>query len=107
MLVPMGMAMGADVTLSDFLWKNLLPVTLGNIVAGGCLLACMCACMHACRLAYYAVHAPHFQQGYNRVPQICVSVSTELSSSHHRHAPSPMYELPYRLGLHAYHAAGM
>ena len=36
MLVPMGMAMGADVSVSDFLWKNLLPVTLGNIVAGVC-----------------------------------------------------------------------
>ena len=34
MLVPMGMAMGADVTASEFLLKNLLPVTLGNIVAG-------------------------------------------------------------------------
>ncbi|CAM9745512.1 unnamed protein product [Chrysoparadoxa australica] len=33
-LVPMGMAMGADVTWADFLTKNLLPVTLGNIVGG-------------------------------------------------------------------------
>lgn len=33
-IIPMGMALGADVTVSQFLLGNLLPVTLGNIVAG-------------------------------------------------------------------------
>lgn len=33
-IIPMGMAAGADVSVSQFLWNNLLPVTLGNIVAG-------------------------------------------------------------------------
>lgn len=33
-LIPFGMAMGADVTMKQYLMANLLPVTLGNIVAG-------------------------------------------------------------------------
>ena len=33
-IVPIGIAAGADVSWQDFLLKNLLPVTLGNIVAG-------------------------------------------------------------------------
>lgn len=33
--IPLGMMEGADVSLSDFLWGNLLPATLGNIVGGG------------------------------------------------------------------------
>lgn len=33
-IIPLGMLRGAEVTVSDFLMKNLLPVTLGNIVGG-------------------------------------------------------------------------
>ena len=33
-LIPLGMMRGAEVTVADFLLKNLLPVTLGNIVGG-------------------------------------------------------------------------
>jgi len=33
-IIPLGMLRGAEVTLLDFLQKNLLPVTLGNIVGG-------------------------------------------------------------------------
>lgn len=33
-IIPLGMMRGASVTTSDFLLKNLLPVTLGNIVGG-------------------------------------------------------------------------
>ena len=33
-IIPLGMMRGAQVTVSDFLMKNLLPVTLGNIVGG-------------------------------------------------------------------------
>lgn len=33
-LIPLGMALGADVTVKQFLVGNLLPVTLGNTVAG-------------------------------------------------------------------------
>ena len=37
-LVPLGILRGAKVTYADFLLKNLLPVTLGNIVGGaGCV----------------------------------------------------------------------
>ena len=42
-LVPVGMAFGADVTWRDFLYKNLVPVTLGNIVAGGAQRAVPCS----------------------------------------------------------------
>merc|ERR1712176_1734618 len=33
-IVPLGMLRGADVGVKDFLLRNLLPVTLGNIVGG-------------------------------------------------------------------------
>ena len=33
-IIPMGMACGADISVSQFLLNNLLPVTLGNMVAG-------------------------------------------------------------------------
>lgn len=33
-IIPLGMMRGANVSISDFLVKNLLPVTLGNIVGG-------------------------------------------------------------------------
>lgn len=32
--IPMGMVLGAKVSLADFLLNNLLPVTLGNTLAG-------------------------------------------------------------------------
>ena len=32
--IPLGMLNGADVSVGQFLWNNLLPVTLGNIVGG-------------------------------------------------------------------------
>ena len=37
-MVPLGIALGADVSFTHFLTANLLPVTLGNTVAG---VACM------------------------------------------------------------------
>jgi len=33
-IIPLGILRGADIKVSDFLLKNLLPVTLGNIVGG-------------------------------------------------------------------------
>jgi formate/nitrite transporter FocA (FNT family) len=33
-LIPAGIALGAKVTVTDFLMKNLLPVTIGNTIAG-------------------------------------------------------------------------
>ena len=38
-MIPMGMILGAPVTVSDFLLRNLLPVTLGNIVGGALCMA--------------------------------------------------------------------
>ena len=39
-IIPLGMLNGAAVTPSMFLLNNLLPVTLGNVVGGGLLIAC-------------------------------------------------------------------
>ena len=33
-LIPLGMMRGAEITIGQFLCKNLIPVTLGNIVGG-------------------------------------------------------------------------
>ncbi len=33
-IIPLGMLRGADVSISEFLVKNLIPVTLGNVVGG-------------------------------------------------------------------------
>ena len=38
-IIPLGMALGADVSTKAFLLGNLLPVTLGNIVGGGIMVA--------------------------------------------------------------------
>jgi formate/nitrite transporter len=39
-IIPLGMLRGADVTVKAFLFKNLIPVTLGNIVGGAlCVMA--------------------------------------------------------------------
>ncbi len=37
--IPFGMLSGAKVSVADFLFKNLLPVTLGNIAAGVVMVA--------------------------------------------------------------------
>jgi len=39
-LIPLGMLRGAEITVADFLMKNLIPVTLGNIIGGAvCVMA--------------------------------------------------------------------
>lgn len=39
-IIPLGMLRGADVTFMQFITKNLIPVTLGNIVGGAlCVMA--------------------------------------------------------------------
>ena len=38
-LIPMGMKNGNGVSVGDFVWMNLIPVTLGNIIAGSGVLA--------------------------------------------------------------------
>ena len=35
--IPLGMFLGADVSIGGFLLRNLLPVTLGNIIGGAVL----------------------------------------------------------------------
>ncbi len=39
--IPLGMLNGADVTVGQVLWNNLLPVTLGNIVGGSGLVGAL------------------------------------------------------------------
>jgi formate/nitrite transporter len=36
-LIPVGMMLGADISISDLLFKALLPATIGNIIGGGVL----------------------------------------------------------------------
>lgn len=39
-IIPLGMLRGADITISQFFLKNLIPVTLGNIIGGAlCVMA--------------------------------------------------------------------
>lgn len=39
-IIPLGMLRGAEITMSQFIFKNLIPVTLGNIVGGAlCVMA--------------------------------------------------------------------
>jgi formate/nitrite transporter len=35
--IPLGMLNGADINIGQFLWNNLIPVTIGNIIGGSCL----------------------------------------------------------------------
>lgn len=45
-LVPLGIMRGGKVTIMEFFWKNLLPVTLGNIVGGAICVALSYSCIH-------------------------------------------------------------
>jgi formate transporter len=38
--IPAGIFHDYGVTWGEFLWKNLVPVTLGNIVGGGFFVGC-------------------------------------------------------------------
>lgn len=44
--IPMAMALGAPITISDFLLGNLLPVTLGNIIGGAVCVAGIQSLVH-------------------------------------------------------------
>merc|ERR1719171_150364 len=39
-MIPLGLLAGADVTVWEVFWKNFVPTTLGNIVAGSLIVAC-------------------------------------------------------------------
>lgn len=39
--IPLGMLNGANVTIGQFLWNNLLPVTIGNIIGGAGLVGAL------------------------------------------------------------------
>ena len=39
-IIPLGILRGADITIGQFLTKNLIPVTIGNIIGGAlCVMA--------------------------------------------------------------------
>ncbi len=38
--IPTGILYGADVTWADFVFKNLIPATIGNIIGGGVFVGC-------------------------------------------------------------------
>jgi hypothetical protein len=40
-VIPLGMRLGAPITVGDFLAKNLIPSTLGNLIGGGVFVAMM------------------------------------------------------------------
>lgn len=44
--IPCGMMEGADVTITDFTVRNLVPATLGNIAGGALLVGCVHAGIH-------------------------------------------------------------
>lgn len=44
--IPLGMMEGADVTVAQALWRNLLPATLGNIVGGALLVGAVHTRLH-------------------------------------------------------------
>ncbi|EFC35619.1 predicted protein [Naegleria gruberi] len=39
--IPLGMLYGANVTMYDFIVKNLIPATLGNIIGGAFIIGCL------------------------------------------------------------------
>jgi formate/nitrite transporter FocA (FNT family) len=43
-IIPLGIMLGAPITYKEFLLKNLLPVTLGNIVGGAVCVATAFSC---------------------------------------------------------------
>ena len=38
-VVPLGMMLGADITTNEFIVKNLIPATIGNLIGGGFFVA--------------------------------------------------------------------
>ncbi|MBO4955021.1 MAG: formate/nitrite transporter family protein [Muribaculaceae bacterium] len=44
--IPLGMMEGADVTLWQFVWANLIPATIGNIIGGAVFVGCINAWLH-------------------------------------------------------------
>lgn len=44
--IPAGMMEGADVTVWDMVWRNLVPATLGNIIGGAVFVGCIHARLH-------------------------------------------------------------
>ncbi len=44
--IPAGMMQGADVTVGQAIWNNLIPATIGNIIGGALLVGCVHTYVH-------------------------------------------------------------
>lgn len=47
--IPAGMMAGAEVTVGQMIWCNLIPATIGNIIGGALLVGCIHTWLHAAK----------------------------------------------------------
>lgn len=47
--IPAGIMAGADVSIWQMVWSNLIPATIGNIIGGALLVGCIHSWLHATR----------------------------------------------------------
>lgn len=47
--IPAGMLAGADVTVWQMVWNNLIPATIGNIIGGALLVGCIHTWLHSAK----------------------------------------------------------
>ena len=57
-LIPLGIMRGGNVSAVDFLTKNLLPVTLGNIFGGAVCVGLAYSCIHGSLLDRFSKTTP-------------------------------------------------
>jgi hypothetical protein len=60
-LIPLGMALGADISVGTFLLRNVLSVTLGNTVAGALCMGLASAFFYSPHNAVVAVTHTHLK----------------------------------------------
>jgi formate/nitrite transporter FocA (FNT family) len=60
-LIPLGMALGADISVGKFLLRNLLPVALGNTFAGAPFMGLASAFFYSPHKAVAAVTHTHLK----------------------------------------------
>lgn len=48
--IPLGMFEGANVTIASFVFRNLVPVTLGNMLGGALFVGCLYSYLYTCNL---------------------------------------------------------
>jgi hypothetical protein len=83
-LIPLGIALGADLTFSQFIFQNLIPVTLGNIV-GGLVFMVSCCCM-ICNNSISTMSATCITCGHTVMQQQCCCLGLMVSKRAAVHA---------------------